>query len=82
MKSILFHNWVNENWMGGVYYIRNMIFALLQNKEAMEELHIYILSNSTTANVFNLSDKISVTFSLFFKSSNKNRYLHEEVLHE
>lgn len=76
MKSILFHNWVNENWMGGVYYIRNMIFALLQNKEAMEELHIYILSNSTTANVFeDLKNNEKVTLILSDKLTYSQRLL-------
>lgn len=42
-KNILFHCLAGENWMGGIYYIRNMIFALLQNNEAMDNLHIYIL---------------------------------------
>lgn len=38
--------------MGGVYYIRNMLFALLQNAEIMEKLQIYILVNSQLIHVF------------------------------
>lgn len=29
--------------MGGVYYIRNMLFGLLQNKNIMDKIHIFLL---------------------------------------
>lgn len=76
MKNILFHCWPNENWMGGVYYIRNMAFALLQNKEAMQNLHIYILTGSKTAGVFqDLADDYGVIVLLSDKLTGMQRLI-------
>lgn len=52
MKNILFLCNADERWMGGVYYVRNMIFALLQNDAARENLNIYILTKSGVAGAF------------------------------
>ncbi len=51
--------------MGGVYYVRNMAFALLQNEVAMQNLRVYILTGSRTAEVFqDLADKYGATVLL------------------
>ena len=65
-KNILFHCLSDEGWIGGIYYIRNMIFALLQNDEVMNHLHIYILVRDRFKEEFNdLSDntKVSIIIS-------------------
>lgn len=52
MKNILFLCNADKGWMGGVYYIRNMIFALLQNEMAKKNLNIYVLTRSSVADAF------------------------------
>lgn len=52
MKNILFLCNADSGWMGGVYYIRNMIFALLQNEDAKKKLNIYILTRGSIADAF------------------------------
>lgn len=52
MKNILFLCNADEGWMGGVYYVRNMIFALLQNDAARKNLNIYILAKNCVAEAF------------------------------
>lgn len=40
--KVLFCCWRGREWMGGVYYIKNMIFALIQDKSILENLDIYV----------------------------------------
>lgn len=40
---ILFYAWAGKDWMGGIYYIRNMIFALLQNQELCDKIQIFLM---------------------------------------
>jgi glycosyltransferase involved in cell wall biosynthesis len=42
---ILFYAWFGKDWMGGMYYIRNMIFGLVQNQEIMKQVQIFILTD-------------------------------------
>lgn len=78
MKNILFLCNADAGWMGGVYYIRNMIFALLQNEEAKNNLNIYVLTRGSVADAFKdlKSDKeihiiISDQLTLFRKIRKK-----------
>lgn len=52
MKNILFLCRGDAEWMGGVYYIRNMVFSLLQNDEARRNLDIYVLAKSSVMDAF------------------------------
>lgn len=40
---ILFYAWAGKDWMGGIYYVRNMIFALLQNRECLNKIQIFLM---------------------------------------
>lgn len=66
MKNILFLCNADSRWMGGVYYIRNMVFALMQNENAMKNLNIFILAKSSIADEFKdleNEDKIQILIS-------------------
>lgn len=41
-----------ENWKGGLYYIRNMLYALLQYEKTSQEYNIFILINQDDYDVF------------------------------
>ncbi len=79
--NILFYVRFGKAWMGGVYYIRSMIFALLQNKEALEKMHIFILTESDLQIEFSdfldykevtiiYKDKYSLSYKLYLKVKN------------
>lgn len=80
-RNILFYARFGKAWMGGVYYIRNMIFALLQNKEIMEKIHIFILTESDLQIEFSdllnyqevtiiCKDKYAISYQLYLKVKN------------
>lgn len=79
--NILFYARYGKAWMGGVYYIRNMMFALLQNKEILEKIHIFILTESDLQIEFSdfmnykevtiiCKDKYTLPFRLYLKGKN------------
>lgn len=51
-KKILFLANGGKSWIGGLYYVKNMIFALTQYKEAMDNLEIFILTTKENKNLF------------------------------
>lgn len=52
MRNLLFLVESNSNWMGGVYYIRNIIFALRQVDGIDEKYKIYVLLDEDVEYVF------------------------------
>jgi len=53
MKSgIALYSFGSEQWIGGVYYIRNMAFQLSQNKSIVEKYTIFIFTSPNLYNVF------------------------------
>lgn len=90
--NILFYARFGKAWMGGVYYIRNMIFALLQNEKIIERVRIFILTESTLQTEFSdllkykeitviCKDKYTLPFQLYLKGKNfyYNRLKHIKV---
>lgn len=79
--NILFYVRFGKAWMGGAYYIRNMIFALLQNNEILEKIHIYILTESELQVEFSdflkypevtiiYKDQYTIPYRLYLKAKN------------
>lgn len=51
-KNVLFVANGNEKWIGGLYYIRNIIYTLLQNDKTEEKIYIYIYVNVSNKHLF------------------------------
>lgn len=62
MKSgILLYGTGNSDWVGGLYYIKNIAFVLSQNKKILKKHKIYILVPKDLAFIFNgLSHSIRI----------------------
>lgn len=74
--NILFHAWSDNGWIGGVYYVKNIVFSLLQSKETLEKINIYILTKSEFENVFSsLSDSGNVTILYSDRLSMKQKVI-------
>lgn len=81
-KKILFLANIFGNWNGGLYYVRSMIYALLQYKES-KQLEIYILFSEKDKEIFEQFKKhtnvklimeTNNIFSLFKKKARKTFY--------
>ena len=42
-KKILFNGLGNRGWIGGLYYIKNIMFSCLQNENIMERFSLVLL---------------------------------------
>lgn len=51
-KNILFLGVGYEGWKGGLYYVKNMLFSLLQYEKTEDSFQIYILVSETDYKVF------------------------------
>lgn len=51
-KNILFLGAGYDNWKGGLYYVKNMLFSLLQYEKTKNIFHIYVLVNKKDYDVF------------------------------
>ena len=43
MKKILFNGLGNRGWIGGLYYLKNIIFSCLQSEEITKKYRIVVL---------------------------------------
>jgi glycosyltransferase involved in cell wall biosynthesis len=51
-KKILFNGLGNRGWIGGLYYLKNIIFSCLQSKEIQEKYDIVVLIDPAHADIF------------------------------
>lgn len=51
-KNILFIASGNEKWIAELYYLRNIMYAVLQNEKTEEILNIYLLTNDKNLDFF------------------------------
>lgn len=56
-KNILFLGAGYKGWKGGLYYVKNMIFSLLQYEKTADSFQIYILVNEQDYTVFEEYEK-------------------------
>lgn len=60
-KKILFNGLGNRGWIGGLYYLKNVIFSILQNPALTEKFGIVVLIDPEHADIFAcFGDKIDV----------------------
>jgi glycosyltransferase involved in cell wall biosynthesis len=60
-KSLVISAYVTPTWIGGIYYRKNILFSLLQNKALLKEYRIIVLANVDVAKHF---DNITGDFLL------------------
>lgn len=51
-KKILFNGLGNRGWIGGLYYLKNIIFSCLQNRQIMDKFDIVVLIDPEHADIF------------------------------
>lgn len=51
-KKILFNGLGNRGWIGGLYYLKNIIFSILQNPALAEKFEIVVLIDPAHADIF------------------------------
>lgn len=52
MKKILFNGLGNRGWIGGLYYLKNIIFSCLQNPAITDKYKIVVLIDPEHADIF------------------------------
>lgn len=61
MKKILFNGLGNRGWIGGIYYIKNIIFSCLQNKEITSKYELVLFIDEKHSDIFApFKDKITI----------------------
>lgn len=51
-KKIVFNGLGNRGWIGGLYYLKNIIFSCLQNPNIIDKFDIVVLIDPQHANIF------------------------------
>lgn len=51
-KNVLFCALAGEEWIGGIYYVKNLLFQLSISDEAKGKYHYYMFTNSNVVNEF------------------------------
>ena len=51
-KKILFNGLGNRGWIGGLYYLKNIIFSILQNPAITDRFDIVVLIDGAHADIF------------------------------
>ena len=65
-KKILFNGLGNRGWIGGLYYIKNIIFSCLQNENIMERFSLVLLIDPEHADIFDcFKGNSNFYFSIF-----------------
>ncbi|MFR1310457.1 MAG: hypothetical protein ACLSCO_17320 [Gallintestinimicrobium sp.] len=52
MKKILFNGLGNRGWIGGLYYLKNIIFSCLESEKIKKGYRIVVLIDSAHADIF------------------------------
>lgn len=69
MKKILFNGLGNRGWIGGLYYLKNIIFSCLQNPAITDKYEIVVLIDPEHADIFeSFQGKIDIRV---FEGTNK-----------
>ena len=70
-KKILFNGLGNRGWIGGLYYIKNIIFSCLQNENIMERFSLVLLIDPEHADIFDCFKGNSNVDVRIFDGNNK-----------
>lgn len=77
-KKILFNGLGNRGWIGGLYYLKNIIFSCLQNPNIMNKFDIVVLIDPKHADIFDcFKDTNGVDIRVFESESKWKLALHE-----
>ena len=59
--NLLINGMGNSNWIGGLYYKRNIIYSLLSNKQIADRVSITVITEEENVHLFKpLADRISI----------------------
>lgn len=70
-KKILFNGLGNRGWIGGLYYLKNIIFSCLQNPNITDKFDIVVLIDPGHADIFNCFMDSEIVDVRIFESENK-----------
>ncbi|MDD9148851.1 glycosyltransferase [Sporolactobacillus sp. CQH2019] len=72
-KRILFLAMGGKNWIGGLYYVKNVIYTLIHTNELGEHSKIYILVKRENYDLFKKFQKYNFVQIILFKDSILNK---------
>lgn len=70
-KKILFNGLGNRGWIGGLYYLKNIIFSCLQNLNITDKFDIVVLIDPGHADIFSCFMDSEIVDVRIFESENK-----------
>lgn len=70
-KKILFNGLGNRGWIGGLYYLKNIIFSCLQNEAITEKFDIVVLIDPKHADIFDCFKNTACVDIHVFESESK-----------
>lgn len=59
----------DNSWIGGVYYVKNMLYSLVSNEKAMKEFNIYLYIDKNNHEVFEVFKKYSNIYFIYKDNS-------------
>lgn len=77
-KKVLFNGLGNRGWIGGLYYLKNIIFSCLQNTAITDKYDIVVLIDPAHADIFDcFRDSKAVDIRIFGSESKLKLALYE-----
>lgn len=78
-KKILFNGLGNRGWIGGLYYLKNIIFSCLQNPNITDKFDIVVLIDPEHADIFDCFMDNEIVDVRIFESENKWKLMFYEM---
>lgn len=72
-KRIMFLAYSDSNWMGGVYYVKNIVYQFLSYELTSREFDIYIFMDRKIKEIFSFCEKYDNVKFIFKRALNGNR---------
>lgn len=72
-KRIMFMPYTDSNWMGGVYYVKNIIYQFLSYERSLQEFDVYIYINKGNEDIFEFCRAYGNVKFIYKKMSNGNK---------
>lgn len=74
-KNIIFIAFGNKNWIGGLYYVKNILYTLIKDKKIDSSVNIYILIKSENIYLFKSFLKFKNIRIIIYKNNMMNRII-------
>lgn len=76
-KRIMFMAYSDANWMGGVYYVKNIVYQFLSYEPARREFDIFIFLDRRVEDVFGFCKGIENVRFIFKRMKTGNRFMNK-----